>query len=188
MPTGQTGGPGLCIGWGRSGVIRSMNQTAKVAAAVVAVVVVLGAVRIGIGLSQPQDDQKAIQKALDESLQASREGRPGGVLDLLSNDLKVNDQSSPASTQQIAKFIHDQKPDVTVENPKAFVSGDDATITSPVDLKLDFLGQNMSQRIDGVTLQFHKENAHAFLIFPTKKWVLTDVRVPQSALGNLTSF
>ena len=48
-------------------------------------------------------DQKMIREALDQAVLASREGRPGGVMDYLSNKFAVNSES--ITSGQVANFI-----------------------------------------------------------------------------------
>jgi hypothetical protein len=162
-----------------------MNKTAKTLLIVVAVVAILGGIRVALSLGGKQDDQKLISEALQESLQASKEGRPGGVLDKLSASFKFNDQEMTANTRQIADFIKKQKPDVTIQNSEAVITGDEARIVSPVDLKVNFLGQSIDRRLKEVTIVFRKEEAREFLVIPTRKWRLTDVRVPDSTVTDL---
>jgi hypothetical protein len=128
----------------------------------------------------PPDDQALISQALKDSIEASKEGRSGGVLDLLSSKFKINSESP--SHFDIAKFIRENKPDITVANTKAVVNGDDARIDTPVEVKLSVFNQNFDQKIDNVTLIFKKEEAHKFLVIPTTKWQLTDVEVPNNSI------
>lgn len=143
------------------------------------VVVALLVLRFTLFAPQP-DDQALIAQALKESIEASKEGRAGGVLDLLSRKFKINEQAP--GRFDIAKFIREHKPDVTVYNKTAIVSGDTARIDTPVEVKLSYLNQNFDQRIDNVTLIFQKEEAHKFLVIPTTAWRLTDVEVPNNSI------
>ncbi|MEA2553375.1 MAG: hypothetical protein QOJ65_1551 [Fimbriimonadaceae bacterium] len=126
------------------------------------------------------DDQKLIAEALRQSIQASKEGRPGGVLEILSNKFKINQQSP--GRFDIAKFVRENKPDVEVSNSHAIVSGDTARIDTPVRVKVSFLNQNFDQTIDNVTLVFQKEDTYRYVVFPTRQWRLTDVEVPANAV------
>ena len=135
--------------------------------------------RLTVFAPQP-DDQQLISQALQDSIQASKEGRAGGVLDILSQKFRINDQEP--GRFDIAKFIRERKPDITVYNNHAVVSGDTARIDTPVEVKLSFLNQNFDQRIDNVTLVFQKEEAHRFIVIPTTAWHLTDVEVPNNSI------
>lgn len=145
-----------------------------------AAVVLLG-VRVAINFAHPPSDQDLIQQALTASLDASRKGQAGGVLDLLSKQIKVNQSSAPDNSE-IADFIRRFKPDIQLEDRHALITGDEARIVTPVDLGL--LGQ--TARLKDVTLVFHKEQGHGFLYLPTPQWHLTEVRLAESQLPNLT--
>lgn len=157
-----------------------MKDTRKIIIGVVALAALLVVLRLTIFAPQP-NDQKLIRAALEESLQASREGRPGGVLDILSSKFKINDQA-PGSRWDIAKFIRDNKPEIDIQNKGAVISGDTASITTPVHIKLSFLNQTWDQKVDNVTLVFQKEEGSKFIVIPTREWHLTDVMVPDNAV------
>ncbi len=146
------------------------------------VLVALIAIRLIVTRINQPSDQEQIQTALQESIEASREGRPGGVMDLLSANLRVNDIQAGA-TNQVRQFIRNSKPDVHLANKQAIVTGDEARIVSPVDLDLDYLGVKKQVHIDEATLVFHREDAREWLVIPTKKWRLSEVRVRDTFLG-----
>ena len=156
-----------------------MRNTKIIVLSVVGLAVLLLALRLTIFAPQ-QDDQKEIAQALHDSIQASKEGRPGGVLDLLSDKFKINEQSP--GRFDIAKFIREQKPDIDVANTRAVVSGDTARIDTPVHVKFSYLTQNFDQKIDNVTLVFQKEEGHKYIFFPDTEWHLTDVEVPNNGI------
>jgi hypothetical protein len=148
---------------------------------VVFALVLLLVLRVGISLSNRPSDQVLIERALDEAIQASKEGRPGGVLDLLSANLKVNDQLIGASNREIANFVRDQKPDVKVLEPSARIIGEEGRIVSLVDLDLGILGV---RRLKEVTMIFRREEATELVFIPTTKWRLVEVRVPDSTISD----
>lgn len=145
--------------------------------------ILLIAIKVGISLANPGNDQTMVEEALAESIQASKEGRPGGVLDKISGNLKVNDMDANGNRSQIADFIKKNHPDLTVENKKAVISGDQAEIVSPVTIELSLLGQSRSINIPEVTMIFKKESDMEYLIIPTKKWKLAEVRLPDDSLS-----
>ena len=132
------------------------------------------------------DDQTMIQQALAESIKASREGRPGGVMDKLSLNVKVNDEEYKGNSQQIADFIRKSRPEVSFSNTKAIITGDEARIISPAHLKAQILTQTMERDLSSVTLVFKREDDRAYLVFPVKNWKLAEVRVDPSVIGELT--
>lgn len=141
--------------------------------------------KVILSVMQPQDDKKLIQDALTESILASKEGRPGGVMDKLSANIKYNNQDVGGNDRDIARYIRDNKPDIVVENIDPEVKGDEATIVSPVSLKLSFLGQSVEKQLKNVTLVFRKESDREFLVFPTTRWKLAEVRVPDASVAGL---
>lgn len=154
---------------------------------VAAILVVLVGARVIMSLGGG-DDKKLVREALSESIKASKEGRPGGVMDKISDKLTVNNEQV-ASMGQIANFIKNSKPDVEVLKQDPVVMGDEAQITSPVKVKLDLPGgAGFNQTIEGVTLIFAKENATEWLFIPTKKWRLKEVRLPDNVMSQLSPF
>lgn len=158
-----------------------MDKRIRIVLLLVGVAVVLGIVRVGIAVATKPDDQKLIEAALAESVKASKEGRPGGVMDFLSDRLKINN-TDPGSRTQIANFIRDSRPDVVVSNHRAVITGDEARIVSPVDVQMNFLGQMQNRHLSEVTLTFRKEEATEYLVIPTTKWRLVDVQIPDASV------
>lgn len=132
--------------------------------------------------AQPPNDQALIREALRQSVEASREGRPGGVLDVLSSQFEINNEA-PGTRGQIAQFVRDSKPDVEVKNQEAVITGDLATIVSPVHLKVSFLGQTIDQEFPSVEITFRKEDSTRWLIVPTREWKLAEVRLREDVVG-----
>ena len=131
---------------------------------------------ISVSFFGPSDD-KLVREALDRAIVASREGRPGGVLESLTSHFKMN--SDMPGGAQIANFIKDSHPDVTVENYDAIINGDTARITSPVRVKVSFMGHDFDQRVENVSMVFKREDGHVWLIIPARDWKLEQVFVPE---------
>ena len=151
---------------------------------IVGLIVLLVCVRVGISIVNKPDDPKLIQDALKDAIQASKEGRPGGVVELFSQNLKLNSTDVGDNQRQITDFIRKQKPDVTIEDTTPQITGDEARIVSPVSLDLGILGK---RQLKDVTLIFKKEDATEYLVIPTRKWHLTEVRTTDSAISELMS-
>jgi hypothetical protein len=137
--------------------------------------------------AERKDDATLIREALAESILASKEGRPGGVMDKISEQFKLNDQQP--GVRQIADIIRKNKPDVQVLKPDPVVNESQGTaqIYSPVKLSLSFLNQNFDTEIPNVTIKFKREDSRQWLIFPAKQWRVTEVTVPPESLPNLPS-
>lgn len=157
-----------------------MGKTAKTIGIIAGVILVLFVARIGLSMASRPDDQKLIQNALAEAVKASKEGKPGGVMDLLSKNLKVNDQEVGANGRQIADFVRQQKPNITVLEPQAQITGEEGRIVSPVELELFPFGK---RTLNEVTMIFRKEDATEYLVLPVTKWRLTEVRVPDTSVA-----
>jgi hypothetical protein len=146
------------------------------------VVLGLGAIFIGILIvfvtGGQRSDEELIRLALAESIEASREGRPGGVMDHLSDQFMINEQS-PGTRVQIAKFIRDSKPEVEVLDPNPVVHGDTAEIVSPVRIQVNYFAFSADETIPDVRLQFEREEGRRFVFFPARKWRLVHVQVPE---------
>lgn len=161
-----------------------MGKTGKLLALLGGLLAIALGIRYAITAFSSPDDQTLIRQALDESIKASREGRPGGVMELLSRDLRVNEMPVNVNTQ-VLQFIRDSKPNVRLENDEAIIAGNEAKIVSPVQVDVKFLAVSRTVHLNEVTLTFHKEEAREWLIIPTKKWRLTKVEAPPSSLYEL---
>lgn len=141
-------------------------------------------VAAGIGLFGSETDEQQIDKALKNSIQASKEGRAGGVLEYLSRDFALNEQKF--SGMQISQRIKESKPNVEVLNPKPTIGTDGtATIESPVKLSLSL--PPISLDLQKVTITFEREDARRMLFFPTKQWRMKEVRVSDETYQELSS-
>lgn len=159
-----------------------MSAKAKWLGGLAVLIVGLG-VAFGFGAFGGKSDKELIQVALDEAIQASKEGRPGGVLDFISRRFEVNGEQY--ATRDISKTIKDMKPDVEISNPEPTISGDTATITSPVRLSVSLppVGMDLNQ----VEIHFAKEMGTKWLVFPTKKWRMTKVDIPDDVVNQVRS-
>jgi hypothetical protein len=139
---------------------------------------------LGYASTRPRTtDSEQIVAALNESIKASKEGRPGGVLDKLADGFQVNDQSF--SSGQIANFIKKRQPTIDVLQPLPVVTDDDAHIMSPVRVSVNFLGGDHGITVPDVDIHFRRESARAWLIFPVHTWHMTKINVPPDALSSL---
>ena len=157
-----------------------MNRAYGILALVLGLVVGFRIVTLLMGQG---DDKAMIQETLRQSLQASREGKSGSVLEALSNSLKVNDNEATGNFRQIANFIKNQKPDIEVSNQEPIVTGDEARITSPVKIhtSLPIVGDK-TVTVKDVVMVFKRETGREYLVFPVKKWRLAEVQAPPMGL------
>jgi hypothetical protein len=134
-------------------------------------------------MSTGPSDDVLIAQAIDDSIRASREGRPGGVLDNLSRDLKVQDEDidNPA----VKNFIENQKPDIELTNKKPVMRGDLAVVTTDVIVTFGLAGMRVPAPITGVQIELQKETGFKYFIFPTKKWKIVKIFSSDDGTGNL---
>jgi len=125
-------------------------------------------------------DRELIDAAVKESVLASREGRPGGVLEYLSNSFTLNSESG-LDRKEISRFIKSGKPEVVIRNPQPVINGESAEIVTPVHVKFDYLAFKYDQDIPEVRILLQKESATKWLVVPTKKWKIVSVTAPNVA-------
>ncbi len=152
----------------------------------VAIILLIGGKFIMMSANRT-DDKVLVRQALLDSIKASREGRPGGVMDKLSEHIKFNGQSEAGNERDIARYIRQSKPDITVQNMDPEVSGDEAKIISPVTVSMGLLGQSMGQTLKKVTITFRREDDHEWLIFPVKRWKLAEVETTDASVADLAT-
>ncbi len=126
---------------------------------------------LAVFLSQPTDEQLILQ-ALDESIARSKEGRPGGIAELYWVELtQLDGGATPTDVQNIRLA----KPEVTVPARGIDMSGATPTITSPFFMKISFFGTSMDMSAN-VKIVFSPGRSTQLLIFPVKRWRVTDVQ------------
>lgn len=159
-----------------------MARGGKILAVTGGVVALLLVGKLALGLLSNVDDKTLIVEAVKDGLKASKEGRPGGVLEKLSASLTVNGEGSPGAKGQIADYIKKLKPDVEFKTLEPQVFGDEARIETPATMAVHILGMNQSVDLKNVTITLKREDTYEYLIFPKKAWRITDVRVDVNAL------
>lgn len=135
--------------------------------------------RVGLGFLRAPDDAQLIREALAEATKAAREGRPGGVLENISQEVSLNGQSYGGSvnTREIADRIRKASPDLQLKNTNATVTGDEARVVTPASLSLGFLNARISIPFEKVTITLKKEEDRDFLIIPTHRWRVTGIEI-----------
>lgn len=149
-----------------------MNTGTKIALG--ASVGIVGLLGLSAYLSQPSDEE-AIKRSLTEAIEASRMGKPGPVLDFVSRGIAVNSESLEAARQEISNYIRMAKPDVEVVSMKPVITGDVATITSPLRLKLTLATVETPPITMNAKLTLRRESSRMWLVFPTTTWRLVAI-------------
>jgi hypothetical protein len=151
----------------------------------IGIAAVVAAVALYMGFAPGPPDREQIQQALKNSVKASKEGRPGGVLEYLSDNFTINNVQYNPNDMAVAKAIKQYRPDVTVTNNEPQINGDKATITSNVRLSIPLVGRGVD--IPQVTFTFQKQKGTKWLVFPSKDWKLQQVSVPQSVVDEIAA-
>ncbi len=118
----------------------------------------------------PTDDQ-LILEALEESVQASREGSSGGVLSRLASNFTYNNEDIGARTNA-ARWIQTLRPEITFFNRDIVKEGGKASITAPV--KVVFAG-GINVDLNSVKVTFRKGTGTRYVIFPYANWQIESV-------------
>jgi hypothetical protein len=128
-----------------------------------------------IYLFRPSDEEQ-IKQALEQSIEASREGQPGGVLDILLRSATFNDLPID-NRREVADTIRRLRPDLTVYNPEPIIDGDEAVIRS--DVRVEFgLGPLPDQEVSNVEIYFEQVPSTVYVIFPINEWKVSRVEAP----------
>lgn len=128
------------------------------------------------------DDKTLIKEALTESVRASREGRAGGVLEYLSKNFTINGE--PLEDRPgIKNFIRSNRPDVEIESLQPLIDNDTATVNSPITVKIGFASASYPVRIEQAAITLRKEHGTRWLVYPSPKWRIVEVKTPQTELG-----
>jgi len=142
-------------------------------AVVVAILAVLGIVAATSG----ESDEVLIRRTLDESLKATREGAPGSLYGYLSRNLQVNGQEI-GRDPEISQFVKKLKPEVTLGPYSPVVEGNRATVTTSANVSFSLGPYNNTQPLDQVVIEFAKEPATKWGIFPSHRWRIVSVDAP----------
>lgn len=160
-----------------------MNRNQVIVVISMAALLVLG---IRLTFRCEPDHQKLVSEALQKSIQAGKEGKPGGVLEVLAQSFEINKQS-PGTRRDIADFVRNARPDVEVLEVNPVILGNEAVVTSPVRVKFSFLGSSIDRRFDHVSIVFGKREGFQWGIVPRTEWEILRVEVPPGEIEDLFS-
>lgn len=148
-----------------------------------ALLLVILVVALGFYLAGAKHDDRAeIETALKGALKASREGRPGGVVEYLASDVVVNGEHYNVN-RQFDNFIRKYHPDITLGEVKPDIEGDKATVTS----EIQFSVLNQSVDIPEVTFNLERVKTRKWLVFPSQEWKLTGASAPEKGYEQILS-
>ncbi len=131
-------------------------------------------------------DRTLILEALDRSIQASQEGKPGGVLEYLSRSLTYNGQPV-TNRSELGQFIKENRPKVTVLRREPVIQENSAYIDSPVEIFVGIGPIGRPIQIQMVRIGFRKETGTRWLVVPYPKWRVDSVDVKEFDAGQIES-
>lgn len=141
--------------------------------ALIAIPVVALAAVLASGFLFAPSDQKLITKTLQDSTDAAAKGEPSDVLKYLSRSFTYDGQST--NTFDISKVIHQAKPKIAIMETTAQIEGDDATVTTPIDVQLNYMGLDINKTIPNVQIQLKKETSFKWIFVPEPRWRIVSV-------------
>jgi len=147
---------------------------------IASVIVALTGLTVLFIVTAPSEEQ-LIREALDESIEASREGKPNPVLDNLTRTFTWNGQTVSVDRNEVAKYIRMGHPDITLGEFKPEVSGDEAVVVTDVHLKMEFQTLKFDQTLPKVEIRLHREPGTRWLVLPGERWKIYEVTAPDLA-------
>lgn len=141
----------------------------------------LGAIFAKMWFDVPSD-QVLIEESLREATKNGKEGKPGGVLDYLAGGFKVGGMEP--SSGDVSDFVRNQKPEITILDPRPIIRGDMAEIVSTVEIRYGIGNIGTSQKVDNVRVTMRKESGLRYGIFPCPRWKIVEVSAKDASIGN----
>ncbi len=127
------------------------------------------------------DDTDLINQAINESVVASKEGKPGSVLEHLSRSLSFNGMAVTDRTE-IAKYIRLARPEVVFSTFHPEIDGDTAKVKADVSVKINYFSLQLDETVRDVEVTLARETGFRWLVFPASKWRITSVSAPELPL------
>ncbi|MCG9894437.1 MAG: hypothetical protein MH204_03030 [Fimbriimonadaceae bacterium] len=120
-----------------------------------------------------------IDAALEEAVQASREGRPFGVLEHMAGNFQFNGQAA-GDRSDIIRYVRTLKPDVKIQDRRLTLDGDSATWTTPVKIVFgdSESGVGGTFEIPDVKIHFRRSFGTRMTFFPYSSWKMERVDAP----------
>ena len=129
------------------------------------------------------DDRDQILTALKDSIAASKEGRTGSVLELLSRNFKLNGEGINGS--QVVSMINKYRPNISISNKNPDIDGDKAVIRSSAALEVSL--PPLTLNLDRVSLNFERQQTFHWMIIPSHDWKLVSVSIPDDVMQQVMS-
>jgi hypothetical protein len=128
-------------------------------------------------------DEEMILEVLQQSADASEAGQPGGVLDALSRTITYNGR--PVSDRsEVAEFIKTSHPSIDFLDLRTTIEEDEANVLADIELGMAG-GLGPKFNLNGVEIRLAKETGTKWLIIPTPKWRIVEIKTPSFDAGSL---
>lgn len=117
-------------------------------------------------------DEELVKKSILASTSAAASGQSSEVLDGLSKKFSFGEDVP--NRFDISKVIKNSRPKITVLDVNPRIEGDMATVVSDVFVEGDFMGMQLNNTFESVTITLKKETGFEGLL-PKKKWRISRV-------------
>jgi hypothetical protein len=166
-----------------------MTKATRILVGTLGTTLLLGSVAYGLLTSQKPDDTTLIQQAVKDALAKSRNGEPGGILDLMSAKIQFNGTEYDGSKSSIADFVKKNRPEITFANTSPEVTSD-SSARIETSAKMKFALGPLSHTVDvpNVVIRLTKESHRSFLLIPRDEWKVSSVDAEFGQLPDLSSF
>lgn len=152
-----------------------MAETKKVVGVCFALAFVLIGAKVGLSMMNAKDDKTLINEAVQNAIKASKDGKPGGVLDFLSTKVKFNNSELSTGRGEVANFIKNSKPEFEFSNLDPQVFDTNARIETSAKMKVGVLNFQQSVDVPKVIIHLEKEEDREWLIIPHRTWRITNI-------------
>lgn len=152
-----------------------MAETKKVVAGFLGLAVVLVGVKVGLAMMNQKDDATLINEAVNQAVLASKEGKPGGVMEFLSANLKFNGTEVASDKGRIANFVKNSKPEFEFASLTPQIFDTNARIETAAKMKIGILKFTQDVEIPKVIIHLEKEEDREWLIIPKRTWRITNI-------------
>ena len=143
-------------------------------------IVVLSGLTVLFIVTAPTDEQ-LIRRAIDQSVQASREGKPNPVLDNLTRTFTWNGQTVGLNRSEVSRYVRLGKPEIDLGHYKPEINGEEARVVTDAHIKIEFQSLKFDQTVPGIEIKLKREMGTRWLVFPSARWKIYEVTAPDLA-------
>ena len=126
-------------------------------------------------------DEQLIRSAIDESVQASREGKPNPVLDNLTRTFTWNGQTVGLNRSEVSRYVRLGRPEIDLAPYRPEINDDKATVVTDAHIKIEFQSLKFDQTVPGLEIKRKRETGTRWLVFPSARWKIYEVTAPDLA-------